>query len=322
VFAISVSMTSPGSRMCHIVPSLGISKVLGSESDLTISGLKPVKNLDDKFLQDCRVKVLKLFDGVFLIDVVPFNSLIEFLKVHVSEKCSIVLVEYASQQLATSYSSSTSLSLTNQVDFEKLNSIYGKPLPRSYLHILGLLRLNFSGGAIDHFPISQDMLAQCYVDRASAVTFLTQYLLSSSIRQTTVGRILKLSHVFVFNDTPIGYSDHKMYGSDVLSGEGKVKHIEQVVNDTEVIISSVRSTLDDNIDVSIESLNGGLRNVDKIMSITSDRTLSKSIHNCMEAIDCIHENLKVVEMTVHYTGGGVQDISKVYVLYFLNTGEY
>lgn len=270
--------------------------------------------------------MLKLFDSIFLAEKVPLASFLEFLKLHVSDKCSLIVQEYTLQHLVMSVSSSKSPDV--KIDIEKLNVLYGKPIPRSFLNILCTLRfefqnttkcapnasaksvhvsdnngllLNSAEGVLStgkqvvlssSSSSSSSSCCYCSVDRTSTCTFLRKYLLSSCIKQSTVGRILKLSQVFVFNDPKQDDKDEAGCSSVLLSSEERVRHIEAILCEAEVIISNLKKQFD--------LFDGDAFTPNIVVVNSSDRSLSNCVHICMMFIEDIQDKLKVVDMALHF----------------------
>jgi hypothetical protein len=304
-----------------LVPSLGLSKANRSDVEASTSSLNNVKSLDDKLLKESRLKILKLFDSIFLLDKVPFSSFLEFLKLHVSERCAVVVQEFSLQRLLLELSPKppSQNSENSNVDVKAMNVSYGRPISRSYLKLLCTLRFEFlhvpaaaaAAAADDWVPdksllkSQDDVSAYCSIDRGSASTFLSRYLLSSTIKQSTVGRILKLSQVFVFNDPKDEEKDEVASNVvDILSGEERVKRIEYIVHETEVIISNIKSSLDENLDGQFKFFDARHPNA---VSSASDRSLSNCVHTFVMAIEDIQEKIKVVDLALQFTSSSLDD---------------
>lgn len=292
----------------YLVFSLG-SKVKRDNTNEKPSTVNNIRKLDETYLKESRVKVLKLFDSIFSLEKVPLTSFLEFLQLHVSEKCALIVQEYTLQYLAVSLSSSDPIPRNPDflVDVEKINALYGRPIPRSFLDILSTLHFIIqnapepitspafiSDGLLQSLAIS-DVSSYCYIDRVSSTTFLRRYLLSSSVKQSTVGRILRLSQVFTFNDPKDDEKDGFVRSADVLSGNERVRHIETIVFETEAIISNLKEQFDlfnGNDDSVISNV---------IMSKSSDWPLSNCVHTCIIAIENIQEKLKMVDLALNVT---------------------
>lgn len=272
----------------------------------------PTLNVDEKYLKDSRVNVLKLFDEIFLSGVVPMVSFLEFLKLHVSEKCALVLQEYSMQRLALRGQSSLG------IDIEKINAVYGKTIPRSFLNLLGTLRIEFqsSGAAspVVTIPRGQsnlhsNLLTHCCIERSSASTFLTRYLLSSSINQSTLGRVLNLSQVFIFKDCKNEEKHEIVSKSDILSGEEKVKQVESILAETEAIISSIKQILDEKLeDVQFHKMINGTISLSQSVNTSDERSLRSSVHECVLAVETVQEKLRVVDVMFSRNDGGQEDM--------------
>lgn len=256
--------------------------------------------LDDQYLKDSRLKVLRLFDSIFLLEQVPSSSFLEFLKLHVSEKCALVVQEYTRQHstalLTQQRPPLLQLESRVQVDVEKISVLYGRPVPQSYLKILGLLRFQFQSTVNTAHQGAEDMSAHCYLDRCSASLFLTRYLLSSSIKQSTVGRILKLSQVFVFNDSGKEEKGPVAGSLELVSGEEKVRRIETVVIEAEAVIANIKRSLEVNIDERFALSSDGLGC--SVGPDTNDRSLSSCIHSLVMATEDIQIKVATVEAAV------------------------
>ena len=261
---------------------------------------------DDSKQKECKRRLLKMFDSIFLLQKVPLNCFLEFLKLYVSDNCAMVVREFALQKYRV-YLSQTQVAINPpcDVDLEKINAAYGSSTPQSLLQLLGDLRLIFRNkDELDEISCDLDDNEYCCLDRGSASTFLTRFLLSSSIEQSSAGRLLRLSQGFVYNETVTDAGTDTDGQSANLNAEERIGRIESVVGETEKIILSIKSSFDKNVRCQLDE--SKLSQNHFPLSNHSDRSLSNCVNSCKVAIGDIQEKIKIIDRSmIHHT---VQDI--------------